>query len=210
LKKHYDANYAKSSLPPQFRDGPEFLVGGFGANDEFPSLYRVKVKENRIRTEFAPGKAGVSWNGQADAVERFIRGYDGPLRRDIEQHIADEFGDYHGVVAARAADIINSVLTALAVPMPAGIDVAIPPPAKMTLPWRDYRVSIGYGNLPLQEAINSVSFLVNLQAGKARFAHGVATVGGRVHIGYITKGKDLVMLNEPELQHRYTGFGDGF
>jgi hypothetical protein len=62
--------------------------------------------------------------------------------------------------------------------------------------------------LPLQEAITFVAFLVNLQSGKSRFARGVATVGGRTHIGIITKGKDFRLLDEPELKHRHTGFGD--
>ena len=46
--------------------------------------------------------------------------------------------------------------------------------------------SIDYANLPHQEAINFVSFLVLLQDGRARFGRGVPTVGGRTHIGIIT------------------------
>jgi hypothetical protein len=47
-----------------------------------------------------------------------------------------------------------------------------------------------------------------MQAGKSRFARGVATVGGRTHIGVITKDKGYAQLNEPELAHHYTGFAD--
>jgi hypothetical protein len=151
----------------------------------------------------------VSWNGQSDAVERFIRGYDGPLRKEIEKKIEDELQSYNENVTKRSAEIINSVLSALKVKMPANIDISLPAPAKITIPWNKYKISIGYGNLPLQEAINAVSFLVNVQSGKARFAKGVATVGGRIHLGYLTKGKNFELLNEPELVHKYTGFSDG-
>jgi hypothetical protein len=61
--------------------------------------------------------------------------------------------------------------------------------------------------MPIQEAINFVAFLVNLQAGKDRFARGVPTVGGRVHVGVVRK-EGFELLNEPKLTHRYTGFGD--
>jgi len=210
MKGHYDGHYAKSPLPAQFREGPEFLVGGFGKDDNFPSLFRVIVKESKIRPEFVNGKSGVSWNGQADAVERFIRGYDGPLRHDIEERVLEELQKYHSTMTARSAEIINHVLKELKAKMPNGVDINLSAPSKIALPWSNYRTSIAYGNLPLQEAVNSVSFLVNLQSGKARFARGVATVGGRVHIGYVTKSKGFQLLNEPELVHRYTGFGDGF
>jgi hypothetical protein len=168
----------------------------------------VTVRQNRIVSEFRDGKSGVSWNGQADAVERFIRGYDGPLRDEIESCVVAELQKYREQITQRAAEIVNNVLAGLKVTMPDGVDVTIPDPSKVNLPWEHYRTSIPYGNLPLQEAINSVSFLVNLQAGKARFARGVATVGGRVHIGVVTKNNGFDLLNEPQLVHRYTGFGD--
>ena len=61
-------------------------------------------------------------------------------------------------------------------------------------------------NLPLQDAIDFAAFLVNMQSGRSKFVPGVATVGGRTHIGVITKGNGFKMLNELELSHRNTGF----
>jgi hypothetical protein len=142
-------------------------------------------------------------------VERFIRGYDSELRFKIEGIIRDKLREYPQDVANKSADIINEVLAAVGKEMPNGVNIDLSNPARIPIPWRQYRTSIAYGNLPLQEAVNSVSFLVNLQAGKARFAEGVATVGGRIHIGCVTKGKGFQLRNEPDLIHRYTGFGDG-
>ena len=50
-----------------------------------------------------------------------------------------------------------------------------------------------------------VAFLVNLQSGRAKFGSGVATVGGRTHVGVITKNR-FEMLEEPRLKHTNTGF----
>jgi hypothetical protein len=66
-------------------------------------------------------------------------------------------------------------------------------------------LNIQFVNLPLQDAVDLAAFLVNLQSGRAKFGSGVATVGGRTHIGVITKQK-FVMLDEPELRHTNVGF----
>jgi hypothetical protein len=78
----------------------------------------------------------------------------------------------------------------------------------MVFNWESYAVGIDYANLPLQEGINLVGFLVMLQAGKSRFARGIATVGGRIHIGVVTKEGGFRPLGETELSHRLTGFTD--
>jgi hypothetical protein len=76
LRTEYDEQYKDSPLPEFVRDGPELLIGGFAATDKFPSCYRIRVKENDVKEEFANGASGLSWNAQSDAVERVIRGFD--------------------------------------------------------------------------------------------------------------------------------------
>lgn len=208
MREKYDEHYGDSPIPPRFRDGPEFLVGGFGRDDDFPSLYRLNIQANTTKPSFADGHAGLAWNGQSDAVERFIKGFDGPLQSDVASCVEEALEKYHSEATVKVAEIVNTVLAAVGAEMPPDIDAALPNPGKVSLPWKNYRLRIAYSNLPLQEAIHLVSFLVNLQSGKARFAPGVATVGGRVHIGVVTKSEGFKLLNEPNLVHKYTGFSD--
>ncbi len=133
MRKRYEENYKDSEIPEQFRDGPEFLVGGFGRDDNFASLFRVQIKENAVKSEFTDGKAGISWNGQSDAVERFIRGYDSELRLKIENIIRDKLGEYHQEVAGKSADIINAILTAVGKEMPNGVNIDLPNPARIPI-----------------------------------------------------------------------------
>ena len=105
-------------------------------------------------------------------------------------------------------ETINLILDKLKKAMPEGVDINVPGIDSLKLDWRKHGLSIPYANLPTQEAVNFVAFLVNLQSGRSRFARGVATVGGRTHIGLITKDQGFRVLNEPELIHRSTGFGD--
>jgi len=207
MRKQYDEHYKDSNLPTELRQGPEFLIGGHGRDDAFASLYRLNVQRKDIHEHFTNGQCGIAWNGQSDAVERFIRGYDSSLTADVEQKITGELKAYSDKVNQSLAETVNSLLDKLGQKLPEGTKVEVPKPPNIQLDWQQYRVAIEYSNLPLQEAVNLVSFLVNVQAGKGRFARGVATVGGRIHIGVVTK-KGLEVLNEPAVTHRYTGFSD--
>ncbi|MCE0733502.1 hypothetical protein LWH48_12010 [Halomonas sp. G15] len=71
---------------------------------------------------------------------------------------------------------------------------------------RQVGTNIDFANLPTQYAIDFVEMLVNTQSGMQRFEPGIATVGGRTHIGVLRRGERFTMLNEPELVHKHTGF----
>jgi len=208
MRGRYNAHYRGSPLPEQFREGPEFLIGGIGRDDEFPSLYRVSVQHNLIVEDFVGGKTGVSWNGQADAVERFIRGFDGPIRQYVESTIGEALKTHATATQAYITELVNGILDKLHQALPPGTEIKPPELGKIALDWMRFSLQIDYANLPLQEAVSFVSAMVMSQASKARFAVGVATVGGRTHIGVVTKADGFKSLNEPELTHRYTGFSD--
>jgi hypothetical protein len=211
MRKHYDAHYAaETDLPEQWREGPEFLIGGFGSGEQFPSCYRVFVQENEVMPQHVNGTPGVAWNGQADAVERIIRGYDRNLKSLIEKSFEDTLKTYQDDMNSAVVRIVDDILTKLGVPMPAGVDTTLPSTAASAAPWDDLKAAISFGSLPHQEAINFVSYLILMQAGKSRFASGIATVGGRTHIGIITREEGFKKLNEPELSHEHTGYSDAY
>jgi len=210
FRRAYDRHYRGSTLPAQYREELNFLVGGYGRDDPFPSLYRVKIKHNSVEPDYVGGKTGLSWEGQSDSVERLIRGYDGNLRIGIESYVNKAFADHNQSMADALANIVNEILTKLGASMPDGVNTALPASAKLTLPWDDGKLPITYGSLPTHDAVRFVSFLVNLQSGRSKFAYGVATVGGRTHIGVVTKTQGFSALEEPQLKHLDKGFGDDF
>lgn len=208
FRKAYTRHYRGSTVPQQYRDVLNFLVGGYGRDDVFPSLYRVRIKDNTVTEEWPKGKTGMSWEGQSDSVERLIRGYDGTLKAGIESYVSKAFADHHKDMTDAVARIVNDVLSKLGVAMPAGVDTSLPTSANLTPPWDSSKLPITYGSLPTQDAIRFVSFLVNLQSGKSRYAYGVATVGGRTHIGVVTKANGFTEIEPPMLKHTDKGFGD--
>lgn len=208
MREQYLEHYEGSPIPEEYWTGPVFLTGGYGNNDELPSVYRLDVKSNQVYGQFEGGEFGVAWSGQADSVERLIRGYDSAVREEIEKHLGQLIDDNYEQMTSAMAGILENVFAQLGVELPNDVDTVLPSKLEATLPWDKVKVGFDYGNLPLQSAVDFVAFLVNLQSGKSRFAHGVATVGGRTQVSVVSKVEGFRILNEPELQHRHTGFGD--
>ena len=205
FREQYDQHYSDSQLPQEFREGPEFLVGGYGKDARFPALFRVDIMQNSATPMFKDGRTGVSWNGQADAVERVLNGYDSSLISMVNQYVEQ----CHESMTDGVREIISSLLETTGTPLPEGFEFSIPLPESPQEGFLDLlHIDTDFSNLPLQEAVNMVSYLVLVQAGKARFERGVATVGGRTHVGVITKEQGFRILNEPELTHPYTGFSN--
>jgi hypothetical protein len=118
-------------------------VGGFGRDDEFPSLYRLSVQNNDVQEQFAPGSSGVAWNGQSDAVERFIRGFDSNLRSEIEE----ELKKHSDSVKQYVVDTVNKILDTLSQRLPDGTTIEMPESADISIDWQRYSVGIDFANL---------------------------------------------------------------
>lgn len=206
IRERYDENYQNSSLPEPFRTGPTFLIGGYGTTEKFPSVFLANVQGNDLHEHYANGRCGVAWSGQSDAVERVLRGYDTQVRQSIEGVYQNLLMQYRDSVAQSVAAAMERMLKANPHLMGAEIVVPDPPGMDFAQQWEARKLNIQFSNLPLQDAVDLAAFLVNLQSGRAKFGSGVATVGGRTHIGIITKPGGFQMLDEPEIKHLNTGF----
>lgn len=201
----YDAHNRVNEIPPEFRDEIEFLIGGFGHKDQFPSVFRISLKEKKITPLHGPkceAHTGIGWGGQALAVQRLMYGYDVPVMTDVQKIIDDLYADMSNATTR----ILNDTITALKQPAPTDINMTLPPkPNSSDLAFR-YTLDIDTANMPLQYGIELVAYLVNQESGRQKFTRGVMTVGGRTHIGVITKSEGYRELNKPELEHRHVGY----
>jgi hypothetical protein len=205
MRRHYDIHYNGSTLPPELRDGPLFLVGGYNAASHLPSLFRINVQHSLIQPQYSPGGFGIAWEGQSDAVERLMRGYDTDLRSSVESQVTARFTALRKTMGEAAATMLQGLLSSTNIVLSEGLNTELPQVPAFSLDWEGFRCNIAYGNLPVQDSIDLTAYLVELQSGKARFASGVATVGGRTHIGLITKQEGFRMLDEPELHYTRVG-----
>ena len=209
LTKEYKKNYEDSSVPEELWDGPEFLVGGYGKNDHMPSLYRINIQNKDVRCEYTTGTYGIAWAGQSDAVVRLIRGVDAPLKHRINREIEKAVDEIYDGTSGDVARIVQEIIDKAGLKsIPKGINTKLSKRIEVKLDWDSEQLGFPVRSWPTQDAVDFAAFLVNMQSARSKFVPGVATVGGRTHVGVISKERGFVMLNEPELRHRNIGFQD--
>jgi hypothetical protein len=206
MRRKYDEHYSESTIPEEYRDGPMYLVGGYGRADYLPSLFRIDVQHNRVHLHFGPGNSGIAWGGQSDAVERLVKGYDAAVRIAVEKAVTSGVRQIREAVGAGIQEALQQLVDQLGAENVGDMRIEVPETDPIVLPWDEFQARIDFGNLPLQDAIDFAAYLVNIQSGRAKFSAGVPTVGGRTHIGLITREDGFRMIDEVPLTHRNAGF----
>lgn len=192
---------APEELRPYFPD-VQFIVGGYGADDATSKVFKLSVRSSVLEEQFTwKSRSGTCFAGQSDFVERLLVGVDGRLVGQVNLTV----GQLMATRTQAVAQAFTDQLRAADVKIPDGFSFVMPD-FPIELPWGESIVSIDFGNLPAQYAVDLAELLVNLQSGMQRFASGVATVGGRTHIGVLKRGEKFAMLNEPKLIHSHTGY----
>ncbi|HEY4092683.1 MAG TPA: hypothetical protein VGN46_14310 [Luteibacter sp.] len=184
-----------------------FIVGGYAPDDEDGMLFKLDVGQSKIVPAFtAHQRFGLTWGGQAGYVERLMRGADGRLEHAVLR-------GFLSTLSAQRASVAEAVVAGLkdqGVAIPKGLKLEIKEVLPPTDPWDRYVPEIDFENLPVQYAIDLASLLVNTQSGMEHFASGIATVGGRTHIGVLQRNEPFKKLNEPKLAHTHTGYAHEF
>jgi hypothetical protein len=206
MREKYDEHYAGSAIPEEYRDGPLFLIGGYNRADFLPCIFRVDVQQNRSTEQFGPGKSGIAWAGQSDAVERLIKGYDVAVRIAVEKAVTEGVRQIREAASTGIEQALQQLVDRLGADKVGDMRLELAENDPIVLPWDGFQARIHFGNLPLQDAIDFAAYLVNIQSGRAKFSEGVPTVGGRTHIGLITLQDGFKMIDEVPLVHRNTGF----
>jgi hypothetical protein len=206
MRRKYEAHYSDSVIPEEYRDGPMYLVGGYSRADYLPALYRIDVQHNKVHLHFGPGNSGIAWGGQSDAVERLVKGYDAAVRIAVEKAVTSGVRRIREAVGAGIQQALQQLVDQLGAEKVADMRIEVPETDPIVLPWDEFQAHIDFGNLPLQDAIDFAAYLVNIQSGRAKFSAGVPTVGGRTHIGLITRDDGFRMIDEVPLTHRNAGF----
>jgi hypothetical protein len=200
----YQQHLTATGTVQQYATDLNFLVAGLGADDAHPSVYRLSAKANVCSPQFVGGNYGIAWGGIARHVERLLMGFDSHLKRRVEETFQRDVHAYQTSVVTSVMEAVNQA----GLTLPPSLALNIPPVPVVNPGWTDFETPVNFRSLPPQYAVDLVSFLVTAEAGMERFANGIATVGGRTHVGYIRAGKALEMLNEPTVTHTLTGFSD--
>jgi hypothetical protein len=68
MRAKYEKHYKGSSLPKQLLEGPEFLAAGFGRDDTFPTLFRIKIKEIQLSSILVQQTPELASRGMANLM----------------------------------------------------------------------------------------------------------------------------------------------
>lgn len=180
----------------------QFIVGGFCREFDHGEVFVIDIAQNTCDARFQDGETGVCWTGQANYVERLLQGIDGSVKSTVNRQILRAMEDQRRTILASFSEQI----LAAGVVIPEGLELTIAETVAPSVEWSTGWANIDYANLPPQYAVDFASFMVNTQSGMQHFSRGIATVGGRTHIGILRRSEQFKMLHEPELSHEHVGF----
>lgn len=209
--------YFRALWEDQFQDTPDeqreylpaiqFIVAGYGRDDAHGKVFRLDIKDDKITEQFSEGDhTGLCWAGQSNYVERLVHGVDHVVAFIATREIAAAMQAQREAFTKEVSD----ALATAGVNLPDGMKIEVSETATPEISWDTGNADVDVGNLSTQYAVEFVEMLVNTQSGMQRFARGIPTVGGRTHIGVLKRGDNLVLLNEPQLEHKHTGYANDY
>lgn len=184
-------------------DDLQFLVAGYGPDDEHIPVIRVSVAQNAMVELFDTfPHCSAAWAGQANSIASLLLGFSASTRWGVERAVTDS-------LATHRESVVGSVLTQLrdqGVTIPEPFEATIDELVPTEIPWGVGGPQFDWPNMPVQSAVDMVSTLVNAESAMQKFAMGIPTVGGRTRIGLMRRGMPFAFLNEPEIVHQHVGY----
>lgn len=203
VRRAYEQEFEQSQHPYTPELG--FLVGGYGEKDHIGSAYRLDVKANTCEC-VADKTSTLAWAGQSTAVERILMGRDQALYRAVQKRAADLFVEYQEQVREVLAQAVQQIVESVGSNVEVDMATLLPVAPQFDLDWNSHVLDLHLSDMPVQAAVDLVSFLVNAESARSAYSGGVPTVAGRTRIGVIEQYTEFVMINEPLLQHSHVGF----
>lgn len=181
----------------------QFLISGYGPEDDYTKVFRVSVLDESMLEEFAdPPHCSAAWAGQSNAISSLMLGISPGARWGVGRAVIAAFDTHRQSIVAEVIDQLRKQGVQVPEPFEAEIQAQVPG----DLPWGEGAPTMDLANLPVQSAVDLVSTLVNAESAIQKFAMGIPTVGGRTRIGLMRRGMPFAFLNEPEIIHHHVGY----
>lgn len=183
----------------EFRPELELMVGGYGRNSPYPSIYRITFPEQRV--EEAIPRFGIAFGGQMQEIQRLVFGTDFTNRLRIERRYGQLLSLFSQEVAAA-----NDEQIVVPDPQEFAIENGIfstkdAQGEQNDTPWMLSGLSAQWSEFSEQNAIDCVNFLLKVMIEAQRFNTALPTVGGDIHIGLITREDRFRWISREEYRH---------
>jgi hypothetical protein len=188
MEKLYDNEHPKDGYRPYL----ELIIGGYNKQSQIPSIYRIMVHDNELRTTIED--FGAVFGGEMCEIQRIVFGTDKDNRSKLRKRSEELLIKYHRILS----EYINAN----------NISIELPKPDK----YKD-RLDLFSDNWDLdgftarvedfseQNAIECVDFFIDIMIKSQQFSARLPVVGGEKHVAVITKLDGFRFVSEEKLQH---------
>lgn len=189
INKYYEETYKEWKSKPYL----ELMIGGYGKQGPFPSIFRVFVHQNKIEQTFPDDNPfGIAFGGQMQEIQRIVFGTDGANRVKLIIRVGELFEKYRLILQDHLKE------KEVNVELPSSKDY---PDLFLLTNWDFDGFDADWGDFSEQNAIGCVNFFVDIMIKSQQFSSRLPTVGGDIHIALITKQEGFRFISRQEYTH---------
>ena len=190
IMTYYEPEYSHRTYKPPL----ELMIGGYDRAKRVPYIYRIFVHRNETRQVFG-GEApfGIAFGGEMDEIQRIVFGTDDKNRENLRNRVNILLDNYHY--------LLQNYLTEK------GISEELPKvdnfgdQLKLFKDWRLTEFNANWGDFSNQNAIECVNWFVGIMIRSHEFSSRLPTVGGKIHLGLITKDNGFAFVSKEAYVH---------
>lgn len=192
VRSKYQAEYpdTNQTVKPEI----ELMIGGYDKREQTPSIFRLFIRDNRIEPVFVSGQFGITFGGQVQEIQRIVFGSDDINRVRILQRMEFLYGLYREKLKEHlAAKGVEEDLPGFDT---FGDDLIF------FHEWDLNQFAANWGDFSEQNAIECVTFFVDIMIQSQQYSNSMPTVGGDIHVGLVTKDRGYQPISREVYHHR--------
>lgn len=189
IMPYYDAEFSQQVYKPVL----ELMIGGYDKQKHIPYTYRIYVHENKLEPIFTGAEPfGVAFGGQMSEIQRIVFGTDNTDYIRLIERVNELFNKYR--------NLCNDYLETK------GIHETLPEfhtfdELSLFKDWNLTPFKTNWGDFSNRNAIECVIWFVGIMIKSHEFSSHLPTVGGKIHIGLITKDNGFTFISNQEYIH---------
>jgi len=170
------------------------MIGGYDQEKHVPNIYRMFVHENKLEPIFEGDEPfGIAFGGEMKEIQRIVFGVDGENQLRLTNRVNDLLDMYR--------NLLSDYLREKGIP-----EIILPESStfgelSLFKDWVFTRFDANWGDFSNQNAIECISWFVGIMIKSHEFRSHLPTVGGKIHIGLITKDKGFSFISNEGYIH---------
>jgi hypothetical protein len=188
IRPRYDTEYPKEGYRPYL----ELILGGYNKQSQIPSIYRIMVHDDQLRTTIAD--FGAVFGGEMCEIQRLVFGTDSGNRSKLRKRIEELLARYHQILT----EYIKSNNAKVELPKPEQYTDQLD---LFSDEWDLDGFTARVEDFSEQNAIECVDFFIDVMIKSQQFSARLPVVGGEKHIAIITKRDGCRFVSEEQFRH---------